>query len=320
MEFLGDSYQYGRSPLTPDSLSQPLQICFFGTPISKSLSPVLVPIIFQSVPSQWKFSPVDTALTADFVHRRDQPDFLGSSITMPNKLSYKPLFDALTEEARVIGAVNTTFVRLDRSDGRRRHIGTNTDCVGIRDVLVQKVEGITATAQNRPAIVVGAGGAARSAVYALWRWMNPSEIYIANRLQSEADELISSFRENIPGIKLRYIETIEAAKELPTPYIILGTIPDYPATEQGEIECLKIYNHFLAREEKGVILDMCYIPNVSTKLLVAGRDRGWNVISGMDVVVRVITAQAVLWLEREPPEAGVKKILDIVYEQAPKGN
>ncbi|OKL61799.1 hypothetical protein UA08_02315 [Talaromyces atroroseus] len=313
--FLRTSYRHGRSPLTPDSLNEPLQVCFFGTPNAKSLSPVLVPIIFQSVPSQWKFSPVDTDLTADFIHKRGQPDFLGSSITMPNKLSYKPLLDELTEEARVIGAVNTTFVRLDHSDGRHKHIGTNTDCVGIRDVLVQHVEGITESAHNIPAIVVGAGGAARSAVYALWRWMKPSEIYIANRLQAEAEELISSSRENMLGIQLRYIGSVEAAEKLPTPYLMVGTIPDYPATESGEIECLKVYNHFLARQKKGVLLDMCYIPSVSTKLLVSGREQKWKVISGMDVVVRIVAAQALLWLEREPPEVGIKKILDIVFEQ-----
>lgn len=318
MEFLSSSYQYGRSPLTPDALNQPLKTYFFGTPISKSLSPVLLPIIFESVPSKWKFSPVDTADTADFVQRRDQPDFMGSSITMPNKLSYKPLLDDLTEEARVIGAVNTTFVRLDHTDGRRKHIGTNTDCVGIRDTLVQKVDGIAEIARNRPALVIGAGGAARSAVYALWQWFHPSEIYIANRLKSEADEIITSFQANIPGIKLQYINSLKAAEELPTPYIILGTIPDYPATDAGENECLNIYKHFLARKEKGVLLDMCYIPKFLTKLFVAGRDQGWNVITGMDVVVRIIAAQTVLWLEKEPSEAGVKKVLDIVYEQASK--
>lgn len=315
MDYLRESYRYGKSPLAPNAINQPRQVYFFGTPISKALSSVLVPILFKSVPTQWKFIPVDTALTIDFVKKRDRADFMGSSLTMPNKISYMPFLHDLTEEARTIGAVNTTFVRLDHQNGQRRHIGTNTDCVGIRDTLLQKVDGVTELAKNRPAMVVGAGGAARSAIYALWRWMKPSEIYIVNRLKSEVDEMISSFQSNISGIKLRYNGTVEEMKSLPTPYIIVGTIPDYPAKEPGEITCVHIYKHFLAREDKGVLLEMCYVPNFLTKLFVAGEDEGWIVISGMDVVVRVIAVQLMFWLEREPSDAGIKQILDVVYER-----
>lgn len=53
-------------------------------------------------------------------------------------------------------------------------------------------------------MVVGGGGAARSAIYAMWKWFSPSEIYIANRLRSEVDEMVDFFAASLPGMKLRY--------------------------------------------------------------------------------------------------------------------
>lgn len=165
-------------------------------------------------------------------------------------------------------------------------------------------------------MVIGGGGAARSAVYALWRWMRPSEIYITNRLQSEVDDIISSFRDTVPEMKLRYIDFTDTAKELSTPYIVIGTIPNYPAKTPGEIRCQDVCDLFLARQDKGVLLDMCYMPTPFTKLFTEATNQNWKVISGTEVLVRVIIAQQVLWWEREPSEAGKKAALAAIWELA----
>lgn len=91
---------------------------------------------------------------------------------MPNKVAFQPLLDDLTDEARVIGAVNTAFIRL-MPDGRRRYIGTNTDCVGIRETIPQR----------NPYAVSNA----------LWAWFRPSEIYIVNRLKSDVNAIVNYF-------------------------------------------------------------------------------------------------------------------------------
>jgi quinate dehydrogenase len=316
MDILHDSYQYGASPLTPDSIQQPLQISLFGKPISKSLSPLLQSILFNSISAKWQFSLTETTDSFDLLQKRQEKDFIGASITMPNKVTFKANMDDLTPEALAIGAINTSFVRIDRHDGRRRNIGANTDCIGIRDTLVQTVPGIADSARGQPAMVIGGGGAARSAVYALWRWMQPSEIYIANRLQSEVDDIISSFRDTVPEMKLRYIGFTDTAKELSTPYIVIGTIPDYPATTPGEIGCRDVCDLFLARQDKGVLLDMCYMPSPFTRLFTEAKNQKWKVISGTEVLVRVIIAQQILWLEREPSEAGEKAALVAIWELA----
>lgn len=123
MDILHDSYQYGASPLTPDSLQQPLQISLFGKPISKSLSPLLQSILFNFISARWQFSLTETTNLFDLGQECEEKNFTGASITMPNKVTFKAIMDDLTPEALAIGAINTSFVRIDRHDGRRRSIG-----------------------------------------------------------------------------------------------------------------------------------------------------------------------------------------------------
>ncbi|RFU26089.1 hypothetical protein B7463_g10258, partial [Scytalidium lignicola] len=298
MDTLKHSYNYGTSPLSPDSLSKELRIYLFGKPIAKSLSPLLQPIFFKAASASWTFHLAETTRSTEFSHKLEDPDYIGASITMPNKVAFMPFLDDITEEARTIGAVNTCFVRLD-GQGIRRHIGTNTDCIGIRDTLHQKVPKIVQTKLKQPALVIGGGGAARSAIYALWRWFEPSEIYIVNRLKSEVDAIITSFETTIPGINLQHVATVQSAYSLPTPVISIGTIPDYPPKGHGEILCWQICEIFM-QERKGVLLDMCYLPSPITRLSRMAEKNGWLVIYGSEVLVRICAAQQVLWLEKEP--------------------
>lgn len=236
---------------------------------------------------------------------------------MPNKVTFGPLLDILTEEARVIGAVNTSFTRI-APDGTLRYIGTNTDCVAICETILQHEPsgiGALSKAPGRPALVIGGGGAARSAIYSLWKWFRPSEIYIVNRVKAEVDAMVESFWSAMPGIKLRHVTSVEDAMTLPATYLIVGTIPDSPPKESGEILCWQICRAVLRRHEKGLLVDMCYMPSPNTRLLTMARDEGWETIAGTEVLVRVCIAQQILWLERQPSEDGVKKALSVVREK-----
>ncbi|KAJ5949080.1 hypothetical protein N7454_000664 [Penicillium verhagenii] len=308
MDILRKSYEYGRSPLTSSSLTSPLNTFLFGGNISRSLSPLLHGILFRSANASWAYHLAQTTEKTDFLAKLADPRSIGASITMPNKVTFGPILDDLTEEARGIGAVNTAFIRLDPS-GKRRWIGTNTDCVGIREAILQRDPQATSTAKGKPAMVIGGGGAARSAIYALWKWFSPSEIYIANRLESEVDDIIRHFSITMPGIKLRYIPDVQTANGLPSPSIIIGTIPDYPPTEPGEVLCWKICEVVLGKSREGLVVDMCYMPSTETRLVCTASKGGWAVIRGTEVLVRVCVAQQTLWLERESNDKGVEEAM-----------
>jgi quinate dehydrogenase len=318
MDSLVQSYNYGKSPLTPDSASTPLRTFICGKPVSYSLSPLIQSILYKSASVSWTFHLVETTSTTTFADELKEPDLIGTSITMPNKINFMSVLDDLTEEARVIGAVNTTFVRLDEQ-GARRHIGANTDCIGIRETLLQNAPEIVTTGRQQPALVIGGGGAARSAVYALWKWLDPSEIYLVNRLKSEVDAIITSFEKTMPGIKLRHVSTIESVDSLPAPCLAVGTIPDYPPTEADEILSWHISEAFMRKDgkdgKKAVLLDMCYQPSPITRLYNMAQKNGWVVIPGTEALVRVCAAQQILWRESVPSDEGVSQALSAIRER-----
>lgn len=69
--------------------------------------------------------------------------------------------DDLTEEGRVIGAINTVFIPHDSVTGERRSYGPNTYCIGIREAFVQNFPDVVEASIGHASLVVGGGGACR---------------------------------------------------------------------------------------------------------------------------------------------------------------
>ena len=107
----------------------------------------------------------------------------GSGVTMPHKLAIISELDDLTPEARAVGACNTVFWR------NSQLIGTNTDIVGVRESFYQNVS--RDVFEGRPGLVLGGGGAARSAVYALVKYMGCETVYLVNRDAAEVEAVMS---------------------------------------------------------------------------------------------------------------------------------
>lgn len=147
--------------------------------------------------------------------------------TMPHKVTFLQHVDDLTDEARAIGAINTVFLRRGVG-GSTRYIGTNTDCIGVREAFLQNIPGIHSQSEGRPALVVGGGGSCRAVVYAVWRWMGSSRIYLVNRSRSEVHAVIAHF-DSEPGFtgELVHVQTMEEAAELETPVLVVGCVPDF---------------------------------------------------------------------------------------------
>ncbi|KAJ5930143.1 NAD(P)-binding protein [Penicillium verhagenii] len=234
---------------------------------------------------------------------------------MPYKVTLMSAVDDLTDEGRIIGAINTVFIR-KTSDGRRRYIGTNTDCVGVREAFLQNYPGILSQSVGKPGLVNGGGGACRAAIYALWKWMGVSKIYIVNRLESEVKSIIDSFRATGFDGELVWVSSVEQAAALDAPVLCVGTVPDFPPVEDGEILARKIVETFLEKKEKGYVLEMCYHPKPRTEFFELCTRAGWEVIFGTESMVWQGVAQQVLWAElpfdRFKLDAAVKTIGEAV--------
>ncbi len=202
---------------------------------------------------------------------------------MPHKVAILPYLDELTEECRDVGACNTLFLR-HLPDGRRLFCGANTDVIGIRESFVQNVPD-PSVYENRPAMVIGGGGAARSAIYALHKWLKATCIYVVSRDESEIAAVVAECTERAYGVRLVHVETVEQAEALEGPGAIVGCIPDLPPTTKEEKVMRRITEVMLEKENKGALLEMCYNPSPFTDLGAVAESKGWQVILGTEALI-----------------------------------
>lgn len=151
------------------------------------------------------------------------PDVLGANLSLPHKEAAAPFLDALSPAARAIGAVNTIVHR------GRQLLGDNTDAPGLLAALQQAGDDGRA-----PALVLGAGGAARAAVWALrgqgravWVWNRTPEkaARLAADLGARAADLAGVPWPGIGLIVNASSAGLDAPDETPLPDFDFGQLP-----------------------------------------------------------------------------------------------
>src|ERR1700761_8132388 len=203
---------------------------------------------------------------------------------MPHKVAILKHLDELTPEGLDVGACNTVMIQKN-PDGSRKYVGTNTDVTGIRESFYQNVKNPERVFHNRPGMVIGGGGAARSAVYTLRRMMQCKPVYLVNRDKAEVDAVIAECKTRGYGQNLIYVETVEQAEKLSGPGAIVSCIPNYPPRSENEIQSRKVTEVMLSKEQKGAMLEMCYHPTPWTDLGNIAEQSGWQVILGTEAMI-----------------------------------
>lgn len=264
-----------------------------GGPGGDSIGPAIHNYIAGSLGLDWtseflRLSDVNDVMT---LFRRH--DFAGGIVTMPHKRKIIPLLDSVDEFVEEMGACN--FV-VRKSNGELH--GTNTDWIGIKNAIKATESTCPPPSGKHTALVYGAGGASRGAVYALTAGLGCTTIYIVNRdeeelaaLEADVDAYTTTRKPN-----LIRITSIEAALTLQCPRYIISTVPDFEPKSHAEITCRAILDHFLerGRDQGNVLLDMCYHPPV-TRNLKAGMKASWTVIPGFLVSAHQFAPQWNLW-------------------------
>lgn len=232
---------------------------------------------------------------------------------MPNKVAIMDYLDEMTEECREVGACNTIYFRPSEDvGGRRKLYGTNTDVVGVRESFYQNIRDPDAVFHDKPAMVIGGGGAARSAVYALWKWMRATKIYLVNRDQSEVDAVIRECKAKGYGDTLVHVATVEEAEALEAPGAIVACVPDFPPKTPEEKTARAVIKTILKKERKGAMLEMCYNPSPYTELGAIAEREGWQVILGTEAMIWQGFEQSKLWTNLELKDLPVKKCKEMI--------
>jgi len=206
--------------------------------------------------------------------------FRGANVTVPHKEAVLECLDTVTSQARRIGAVNTIVVG---SDGRLE--GRNTDGEGF---LANLREGAPDWRPDAgPAVVLGAGGAARAVLAALID-AGVGSIHVLNRSGDRAAALAAAF--GPPVIALPWQERTGRLADA----ALLVNTTTLGMTGQPALEL-----DLSALPYQAVVTDLVYVPRL-TPLLAAARDRGNPVVDGLGMLLHQAVPGFEAWFGVRP--------------------
>lgn len=210
--------------------------------------------------------------------------FRGVNVTVPHKEAALALADHVEPLARRIGAVNTLIVRADGSmEGR------NTDAFGFIENLRQGSPGFSAG--RGPAVVLGAGGAARAVIAALQDDGCP-EIRLLNRTMARAEEVAADL-----GGSVRVVAWEKRAEALAEAGLLINTTT-LGMNGQPPLE--------IALDDlpgDALVSDIVYAP-LETDLLARARARGNRAVDGLGMLLHQARPGFAAWFGVMPEVTG----------------
>jgi 3-dehydroquinate dehydratase / shikimate dehydrogenase len=250
-----------------------------GDPVAHSLSPLLHNTAFIARKMNAVYLPFLVNDLRDFLQAVPEFGLRGFSVTLPHKqniLRYLQDCDALSSE---IGAVNTVVVHRDGS-----LYGCNTDYVGVLRALERKLR----LAKSR-VLVLGAGGSARAAAFALTR--AGAAVAICARRDSASRGLARAAGAEVVPRRALKTERFDAILNA-TP---VGMYPNLAISplQPGELHCR-------------IVMDLIYRPE-RTQLLKLAAQKRIATVSGVEVFLAQGIAQWELWMKRRAPEKAMRR-------------
>lgn len=266
---------------------KPKKFYIFGSPVAHSRSPPLHNTLFALTGLPHEYGRFETVVVHDIQKLIRAPNFGGGSVTIPLKLDVMPLLDHIDSAAATIGAVNT-IVPTQNASGETVLTGYNTDWQGM--ILALQFAGAEGNngVLKEPAMVIGGGGTARAAIYAL-KSMGYGPIYLVGRNKAKLSTLAGSFAEDYNIKTLSAVDEVKSLTALPV--VAIGTIPgDTPIDPaMREILC-QLFEAAPGQaavqgtEERGrVLLEMAYKPRV-TSLMQLADNSGWMTVAGLEAL------------------------------------
>ncbi|KAH7141501.1 hypothetical protein B0J13DRAFT_623865 [Dactylonectria estremocensis] len=293
-------------------MSEKKTLHLVGLGVGHSIAPAMHNFIANSLGLPWTFYATECITLEELLSLARAESTVGLVVTMPYKNAIMQHLDALDDLAATIGACNNVY-RDPQATGRLR--GTNTDWLGIKGCLLERSEPVL----HKPALIVGAGGASRAAVYALTTHFNSSVIYVLNRDGSEVADLIRDSERLSPAPRIIHVKARQA-RELETPYYVVGTVPDLEPKTPEELAVRDSLEEFLSRPTKGVLLDMCFKPR-RTRMIKLAEKLNWPTVEGTHVIGHQIEEQWKLWagetIVKRMDKNGAWKLLLEMAEQSP---
>ncbi len=251
-------------------------------PVGHSKSPQVHNRAFQARWIDAVYLPfhVTQAQLGDFMKLARRLPVSGFSVTIPHKQKILRYLDHVEPLAKRIGAVNTVW----RKAGRWR--GTNTDVDGVLKPLSKHVRLAHATV-----LVVGYGGAARGAAFALRD--AGAEVTITGRDLRRASALAKA-------VNAKFISLEQASSAAFEALVHATPVGMYPKVDES------LFPDSIPAD---VVFDMIYNPH-ETRLLKHAREQGCEVIHGADMFLEQAAQQFEIWSGESAPREVMQKALE----------
>ena len=205
--------------------------------------------------------------------------FRGANVTIPHKAAVMPYLDEIAEDARLAEAVNTITV-----DGAVLR-GYNTDVEGVRGALVAAAgDGLS----GEPALILGAGGAARAAALALAR--RGCRLTVANRSPAAAERLAALMTAGVPGARCGWLALSDLTAGDVCRQRVVVNATSLGMAGEGKVPALLADNVTAGQ----VVFDAVYASG-PTDFLVTARAAGAIVVDGLTMLLGQAAEAFSLW-------------------------
>lgn len=244
-----------------------------GWPLGHSLSPLMHNAAFAELNLDWAYIPLP--VNPDHVEPALKGlaalNFVGVNVTVPHKQAVMRYMDELSDAARLTGAVNTIHIQ----DGK--YIGYNSDAIGFLKSLYEA----GCYPRGLRVAVLGAGGAARAAVYALAR-DKADLITVINRTAQRAAFLVEDLAEAFPDSTMtfaeltpHFLEVLDGEVDLVINTTSVGMYPNLDVSP---------WPTEISIPRKAIFCDLVYNP-LETVFLAQARTAGVPIINGLGMLI-----------------------------------
>src|SRR6056297_2766266 len=253
-----------------------------GSPIAHSKSPQLHGHWLRVNGLKGFYIPMDVAADdlEEVLRSLPKAGFVGINVTVPHKEKVMELADLVTDRATLIGAANTLIFR---KDGRIH--ADNTDGYGFIENIRQTIPDWAP--KTGPAVVLGAGGAARAVLASLLDVGVP-QILLTNRTRIRAEKLREDF-----GNRVQVVEWVQAGNVLEDADLVVNT------TSLGMTGKPEMRVPLDGLKPGAVVNDLVYAP-LRTRLLATAEERGCRVVDGLGMLLHQAVPGFERWFGKRP--------------------
>lgn len=258
-----------------------------GKPLAQSLSPQIHNAAFAALGMNAVLLPLEAVSFDDFLNFHASIPLQGVAVTIPYKGEARALAHSLSVAAEQTGAVNTLMLK------KNRWHGENTDVEGFLRPLKRR-----AHPGRMRAVVLGAGGAARAAIYALRS--EGADVCIVARDLGKARDLGGRFQaEHAAWDRLESLHWDLLVNATP-----IGMVPE---TDRSPVPAACLTGEW--------VYDLVYNP-AETRLLKEAAQRGCKTIAGNEMFLGQACKQQCLWSGTPPPEEVMETALKAALKES----